>query len=114
MLTGLHVGDKQLSCIEQTLELEQTCPSKVKANNLYLKRTNFILFALNELIGKRVLMINILKRLNLIYDNFLLNKPMILNAEFENGYTLMKANALYFLARPLNNGGSTRRPHIKY
>ena len=50
-------------------------------------------------------MINILKRLNLIYDNFLLNKPMILNAEFENGYTLMKANALYFLARPLNNGG---------
>ena len=53
MLTGLHVWDKQLSCIEQTLELEQTCPSKLKANNLYLKRTNFILFALNELIGKK-------------------------------------------------------------
>lgn len=91
-----------LSCIEQTYG---TCPSKLKANNLYLKRTNFILFALNELIGKRILMINILKRLNLIYDNFLLNKPMILNAEFENGYTVMKANALYFLARPLNKGG---------
>ena len=30
-------------------------------------------------------MINIVKGLNLIYDSFLLNKPMILNAEFENG-----------------------------
>ena len=115
MLTGLHVWDKQLSCIEQTLELEQTCPSKLKANNLYLKRTNFILFALNELIGK-----DFLKRLNLIYDNFLLNKPMILNAEFEHGYTVMKASALYFFARPLKKGRgfidetTTRRPHIKY